>query len=115
MMSEYEASKRWCPFVRHSQYSENGTAANRGPGVLDDRCMASSCAVWTWEDVPTKHHLQIDPIERDRTITAWARDGWTVLGEVEQTMPGSTFHALTITFTRPEQGRCGLTNPRSSE
>lgn len=57
MMTEEEAKKRWCPFVRAVYANASGMAAvNRDgkrmhPGAA---CIASECMAWRWEFVETE-------------------------------------------------------------
>ena len=62
LLTEEEAKKRWCPFVRYT--SVRGVGINRWTDEGDDnfnpnatRCLASKCMAW--RDVP-------DPYERDK-------------------------------------------------
>lgn len=55
MMTEVEAKKRWCPFVRFLTYGDGDSmcAINRGgdPVVRDAcNCIASACMAWRWQD-----------------------------------------------------------------
>ncbi len=58
-MTEDEARKKWCPMVRHSD-EDNESASNKcgtpfgecvGEGKWN-KCIASNCAIWTWDSVP---------------------------------------------------------------
>ena len=59
MMTEEEARKRWCPFVRYATRDDGGDYPERahvvtgnrflhkpGPGLTN--CIASGCMAWRW-------------------------------------------------------------------
>lgn len=49
-MTEDEAKKKWCPFVRHlgdeGRASYNVNAIGRRPATAN--CVASACMAWRW-------------------------------------------------------------------
>ena len=65
MMTEEEARKRWCPFVRYATRDDGGDYPERahvvtgnrflhkpGPGLTN--CIASGCMAWRWTGFPAE-------------------------------------------------------------
>lgn len=61
ILKEEEAKVKWCPHVRHSNFSNDENASNRYGRIEDDefddnpeecRCIASECMQWRWATKP---------------------------------------------------------------
>jgi hypothetical protein len=52
MLSEKEASDKWCPFVRGHETSMSSSVNRRHSGKPSTyaMCLGSACMAWRWED-----------------------------------------------------------------
>ncbi len=49
MITEQEASKRWCPFARVSQFGNRVQTTAGFSLPVGGECVGSACMAWEWE------------------------------------------------------------------
>lgn len=69
-MTEKEAKRKWCPFVRVFETKDGDQWSNRPDAgfASDAYCMGSGCMAWRWSVVTNKHGDRVRSDETDTPV-----------------------------------------------
>lgn len=115
LLTEDEATKKWCPFARDIDCGRGASGFNRPVDLAGaSECIGSRCMAWTWED---RGKPVLVPEGAAAPAAHYVKRGQTV---IEQAEGATRFDEYVLGFTGPGDkqpsvyGRCGMLRGRCS-